>query len=277
MTPSHNFVTRRSVLQAAGALTLPAFAVAKGSSSRVKLGVASYSLRKFSRSDSIAMLKQLGVRYVSVKELHLPYRDTPEALVRGRKEFDDAGLEIVSAGVVVTYKEDDGLLRGYFDYARTCRVPMLIMMPTAHQLPLIEKFAQEYRIRVAIHNHGPEDKNFSTPDSVYQAIRPLDPRIGLCIDVGHTARTGADVVASIERCADRMVDMHIKDLRDTGGHTDCEVGRGVLPIPAILKLLLRLNFEGHVALEYEADADNPLAGMRASLAYMHGVVDGQPA
>ena len=70
-----------------------------------------------------------------------------------------------------------------------------------------------------------------------------------------------------------MIDMHIKDLRDTGGHTDCEVGLGVLPIPAILKLLLRLNFQGNVALEYEADPDDPLPGMRASLAYMRGVLD----
>ncbi len=265
------------MMRAAGVLALPAAAPSKTPSTRLKLGVASYSLRKFSRTDAIAMLKQLGVRYLSVKEMHLPYRDTPEALQQGRKEFDEAGLDIASGGVVVTYKEDDSLLRGYFDYAKTCRLPMMVMMPTARQLPLIEKLVQEYGIRVAIHNHGPEDKNFSTPDLVYQAIRPLDKRIGLCIDVGHTARTGADVLASIERCADRMVDMHIKDLRDTGGHTDCEVGRGVLPIPAILKLLLRLNFQGNVALEYEADADNPLAGMRASLAYMHGVVDGQPA
>ncbi|HTM51941.1 MAG TPA: sugar phosphate isomerase/epimerase [Bryobacteraceae bacterium] len=240
----------------------------------MKLGLATYSLRKFSRSQAIAMIKELGVASLSVKELHLRYSDSPEALAAGRKEFDDAGLELVSGGVVVTYKEDDGRLRSYFDYAKICRFPMLIMMPTARQLPLIEKLVQEYGVRVAIHNHGPEDKNFPTPDSAYQAIRGLDHRIGLCVDVGHTARTGANVLESIERCAGRMVDMHIKDLRDTGGHTDCEVGRGVLPIPAILKLLHRLKFQGNIALEYEADPDNPLAGIRASLAYMRGVLDG---
>jgi len=260
-------------MRAALALPIPSAFGAKCGSSRLKLGVATYSLRKFSRPDAISMLKQLGVRYLSVKEFHLPYADAPEALARGRSEFDNAGLDIVSGGVVVTRDEDDSRLRRYFDYAKACRMPMLIMMPAARQLPLIEKLVQEYDIRVAIHNHGPEDKNFPTPDSAYQAIRPLDRRIGVCIDVGHTARTGADVIASIERCADRMIDMHIKDLRDTGGHTDCEVGRGVLPIPAILKLLLRLNFQGNVALEYEADPENPLAGMRASLAYMSGAVD----
>jgi sugar phosphate isomerase/epimerase len=276
MIGSDGSISRRKIFQAAAALPVGTAFGAKSRFSRLKLGVASYSLRKFSRPDAIAMIKQLGVQYLSIKELHLPYRDTPEALIRARKEFDDAGVEVVSGGVVVTYKED-GSLRSYFEYAKICRMPMLIMMPNAAQLPRIEKLVQEYDIHVAIHNHGPEDKNFDTPDSVYQAIRPLDRRIGVCVDVGHTARTGADVLASIERCADRLVDMHIKDLRDTSGHTDCEVGRGVLPVPAILKLLLRLNFQGNVALEYEADADNPLAGMRASLAYMHGVVDGQAA
>src|SRR4051812_45760353 len=110
--------TRRRVIGAAAALALPAIAAANNNSSRLKLGVATYSLRKFSRPDTISILKQLGVRYLSVKEMHLPYRDSPEALERGRKEFDDAGLEIVSGGVVVTYKEDDSLLRGYFDYAK---------------------------------------------------------------------------------------------------------------------------------------------------------------
>ena len=258
---------------AAAAWPLPGAFEVNGASSRLKLGVASYSLRKFSRPDAISMLKQLGVRYVSVKEVHLPYSDASEALSRGRKEFDDAGLEIISGGVVVTYKETDSVLFASHDYAKICRVPMLIMMPAVRQLPLIEKLVQEYDIRIAIHNHGPEDKNFPTPDSAHKAIRALDRRIGLCIDVGHTARTGTDVIASIEHCADRMADMHIKDLRDTGGHTDCEVGRGVLPIPAILKLLLKLNFQGNVALEYEADADRPLAGIRASLAYMRGVED----
>jgi inosose dehydratase len=151
---------------------------------------------------------------------------------------------------------------------------MLIMMPTARQLPSIEKLAQEYDIRVAIHNHGPEDKNFPTPKSAYEAIRPFDRRIGLCIDVGHTARAGIDVLEAIRRCSDRLIDMHIKDLKTTTSHSDCEVGRGVLPIPQILRLLQQVGYGGDIALEYEADPENPLPGMRASLAYMQGVLDG---
>lgn len=153
-------------------------------------------------------------------------------------------------------------------------MPMLIMMPSARQLPEIAKLASEYRIRVAIHNHGPEDKNFPTPESVYEAIKPLDQRIGLCIDVGHSARAGVDVVQAIRKYKDRLVDVHLKDLRDLKGHTDCEVGKGVLPVAEILKALHAVRFSGSVNLEYEADPENPVAGMRASLAYVHGVLAG---
>jgi len=242
--------------------------------SGIKVGVASYSLRKFTRPQAISMLKELGVRHLSVKELHLPYKDSAEALSAGRREFDDAGIEVVSGGVLVTYKEDDSALRRYFEYGRTCRMPMLIMMPTAKQLPSIEKLAAEYQVRVAIHNHGPEDKNFPTPESVYDAIKGMDRRIGVCIDVGHSARAGVDVVRSITKCRDRLVDLHIKDLRDLGGHTDCEVGRGVLPVARILKALATAGYSGCINLEYEAEPDNPMPGMRASLAYIRGVLAG---
>lgn len=240
----------------------------------VKVAVATYSLRKFERAQAIQMLKQVGVEYLSVKEFHLPYKDSGPALIEGRREFDAAGLQIMSGGVVVTYREDDSSLRRYFEYGRTCRMPMLIMMPTARQLPPIEKLAREYGMRVAVHNHGPEDKNFPTPESVYEAIRPLDRRMGVCIDVGHSARAGVDVVRSIEKCRDRLLDVHIKDLRNLSGHTDCEVGKGVLPIPVILKTLVTANYSGCVSLEYETEPEDPMQGMRASLAYIRGVLAG---
>src|SRR5690349_9743027 len=189
-------ITRRSALAGAPALLLAAETTR---SSGIRVGVATYSLRKFPRAQAIAMLKELGVRSLSVKEFHLPYNDSPEALAAGRREFDAAGLELASGGVVVTYREQDSMLRRYFEYAGTCRFPMLIMMPTERQLALIDKLSAEFGIRVAVHNHGPEDKNFAAPESVYEAIRRYDRRIGLCMDVGHSARAGTNVVRAIEK------------------------------------------------------------------------------
>ena len=272
MNKRMNHLSRRSMLLATSAALTSAAPASQQTG--MKVGVATYSLRKFTRPQAIAILKELGVQNLSVKEFHLPYKDSATDLQAGRAEFDAAGLAIGSGGVVVTHKEDESALRRYFEYGRTCRMPMLIMMPAAKQLPTIEKLASEYQIQVAVHNHGPEDKNFPTPESVYEAIRPLDRRIGLCIDVGHSARAGVDVVQAIRKYKDRLVDVHLKDLRDLKGHTDCEIGKGVLPVAEILKALKAARYGGSINLEYEADAENPTAGLRASLAYVHGILAG---
>ncbi len=267
-------ISRRSaLLGAALPAALPA-TLSAAPPSGMRVGVASYTFRKFSRTDAIAALLRLGVRDLSIKEFHLPYNDAPAALHAGSKEFTQAGLNLSSGGVIVTYREDNSGLRRYFEYAKACGFPMLIWMPNASQLPLIEKLVHEFDIRVAVHNHGPEDKNFPTPASVYDAIRPLDRRIGLCLDVGHSARAGVDVPAAIAKFRDRLVDVHMKDLRTLSGHSDCEIGKGVLPITAILRTLRSIRYQGNINLEFEADADAPESGLRASLAYVHGVLAG---
>lgn len=240
-----------------------------------KLGVATYSFREFQRSLAIKMIKELKTPYVSIKEFHLPYRDTPEALVQGRKEFDAAGLQVTSGGVVNTAAEEDSQIRRYFDYGKACRMPMLIMMPTARQLPTVEKLVQEYDIRVAIHNHGPEDKNFPTPQSVLAVVRNLDPRIGLCMDIGHSSRTGVDLVKSLGEAGTRLIDVHIKDLKNaTDATSERDVGEGVLPIVGCFEQLRKMGYRGCVNLEYEINMDAPLTGMLKSFAYMRGVLAG---
>ncbi len=242
-------------------------------SEELKLGVASYSLRKFSRPQAIEIIKKLGVRYVCIKEFHLRYADSQAERQAGRKEFEDAGLVIVGGGTVYMQKDDDADIRFYFDYARDSGMPLMVIGPTRQTLPRIERFVKEYNIKVAVHNHGPEDKHFPTPESALEVIRNMDPRVGLCVDVGHTARAGVDPVASIRRAGSRVLDVHIKDLRDTNKRgSDCPVGEGVLPIVEIFRELKRINYQGSVNLEYEIEADNPFLGMAKSFAYMRGVL-----
>jgi sugar phosphate isomerase/epimerase len=241
----------------------------------LRLGVASYSLRKFSRPQAIEIIKKLGVRYVCIKEFHLRYADSPAERAAGRKEFEGAGLVIVGGGAISLQKDDDADVRFYFDYARDAGMPLMVIAPTRQTLPRIERFVKQYDIKVAIHNHGPEDKHFPTPESALEAIQGMDPRVGLCIDVGHTARTGTDPVASIRRAGARLLDLHIKDLRDPMKRgSDCPVGEGALPIVAIFRELKRMNYQGGVNLEYEIEADDPLLGMAKSFAYMRGVLAG---
>jgi sugar phosphate isomerase/epimerase len=139
----------------------------------------------------------------------------------------------------------------------------------------MEKYVKQFNIKIAVHNHGPEDKHFPTPQSVLEAVKNMDPRCGLCMDVGHSARTGVDVVESIRQAGARLLDMHVKDLRDLmDKDSQVPVGDGKMPIPAMFRELQKMNYQGGIMLEYEVDADNPMPGMMKSFSYMRGVLAG---
>ncbi|MFB3828897.1 MAG: sugar phosphate isomerase/epimerase family protein [Bryobacteraceae bacterium] len=272
--------TRRGFL--GGAAAGLGLAAAPGASAGVdnealgfKLGVATYSLRMFQRGLAIKMIRTIQTPYVSIKEFHLPISAPREEWGRGRKEFEKAGLKIMSGGNVSFPADDAEDIRHKFEYAKTSGMPMMVCAPTHQNLARLEKFVQEYNIKLAIHNHGPEDKHFPTPQSVLSAVKNMDPRIGLCLDIGHSARTGVDLVQSFVEAGSRLLDVHVKDLRSpTAKESQCDVGDGALPIVAIFKQLKKMNYTGCVNLEYEINADDPLTGMLKSFSYMRGVLAG---
>jgi sugar phosphate isomerase/epimerase len=240
-----------------------------------RLGVASYSFRNFPRTQAIAMTKELGTPYLNVKDVHLKLSSTPEEIEAAKQEFQRAGIILVGCGNVSFQQDDEADIRSKFEYAKRAGFPLIVCAPTAVILPKLQKFVKEYDIRIAVHNHGPEDKNFPTPQSVLEIVKDLDPRCGLCIDVGHTARTGVDVVESIAEAGPRLLDMHAKDLAETTNkESQVAVGDGKLPFPQIFLQLIKMKYGGCVNLEYEIHPDNPLPGMQKSFSYMRGVLAG---
>jgi len=243
---------------------------------QIRLGVCSYSLHDFQRNLAIKMIKELDTPFVSVKDFHIPYTVTADEAAKAVGAFERSGLKIVSGGAMPLDSDDPGVLRRYFEYARVCRMPMIVSAPTSvTALPHIERLAREFAILVAVHNHGPEDKTFQTPGQVFEAVKDRDRRVGVCIDVGHSIRAGADVLAAIDEAGTRLFDVHIKDLRSaTDKKSQCDVGKGIVPVPAIFRKLKQTNYQGYVNLEYEINSDNPLPGMMASMSYMRGVLAG---
>lgn len=265
--------SRRGFLAGSAALAAARLPVTAAPAEEFHLGVATYSLRKFSRTQAIEMIRKLRTPYVSIKEFHLRYASTPAELAAGRKEFEDAGMKILSGGNISLSKPAE--LRAMFEYAKAAGMPMMVCAPTHATLDEVEKLVKEYNIRTAIHNHGPEDKHFPTPESVLEAVKKRDPRMGLCMDIGHSARAGSDVVKAALAAGPRLLDVHVKDLMDTSPKArQVPVGDGNLPIVALFKALKKMNYRGGVMLEYEIDADNPLPGMIQSFAYMRGVLAG---
>ena len=242
----------------------------------IKVGVATYSLRNFDRATAIEMLKKLKVKYVSIKDVHLKIGEPAAATRAGRAEFDAAGLVVTSGGNVdMTKGTSVETLRPQFEYAKAAGLPMMVCAPTKENMPFVEALVKEYNIRIAIHNHGPEDKHFPTPQSVLDVVRKLDKRCGLCMDIGHTSRTGADIVKSAADAGDRLFDMHFKDLSDPMVRdSQCDVGDGKLPITALLKQLRKMNYQGCFNLEYEINAKDPMMGMQRSFSYVRGVLAG---
>ena len=262
----------------------PAAAVIQPEPWGIKLGVATYSLRMFDRAKAIEMIKALKIPYVSIKDVHLKQTDPPAQIEAGAKEFTDAGLKIMSGGNVDMKETTVNDMRKHFEYAKHAGMPMMVCAPTPENVKVVEALVKEYNIKCAIHNHGPEDKHFPTPQSVLAAVKGLDPRVGLCMDIGHSARAGADVVKSIADAGSRLLDMHVKDLStftqkagEKPGDLQVDVGDGVMPFPAIFKQLKKMGYTGCVNLEYEINGKDPMMGMQRSYSFMRGVLAGLSA
>lgn len=240
--------------------------------SGLKLGIASYTLRKFTLEQAIAMTRQAGVKYICLKDMHLPLTSTTAQRQVARKKIEDAGLVLMGCGVVYLNNSESEVRRA-FEYARDAGMPTIVSSPDPAALDLVEKAAKEFDIRVAIHNHGPGDQRYPSALDVMKMVKDRDARLGICIDVGHTVRLGEDPVAVIEQCAGRLYDFHIKDVTEAAGRGGpIEIGRGVIDIVAVLKTLLKLKFPYHLALEYEANADAPMPGIAESVGFIRGAL-----
>jgi sugar phosphate isomerase/epimerase len=235
------------------------------------LGLASYSLRKFNLDQTLAMTKRVGLKYIAFKNFHLPLESTQAEIQESIAKVKEAGLELYGGGVIYMNTQDE--VNRAFDYAKAAGMKIIIGAPQHELLPLVNKKVQEYDIKLAIHNHGPGDKSYPTPASAYEKIKDLDKRVGLCDDIGHTQRSGINPSESATEFADRLLDVHIKDVSQaTAKGGGVEVGRGVIDIPGYLKTLIKVGYKGVLAFEYEKDADDPLPGLAESIGYVKGVM-----
>ena len=192
-------LTRRAFMESAAAVAAsgalaPSTSVAAPPAGRtLTLGVASYSTRKFTLDQTLEMAKTLGVTSMTFKDVHIPRTDSPEATRALRAKIEAAGITIMGGGTI-TLQNDPAEIRKDFEYAKAAGFPLIFTSPDPAALDTIERMVKEYDIKVAIHNHGPEDKWWPRPQDAYAAVKSRDKRMGLCIDVGHTLRTGTDPV-----------------------------------------------------------------------------------
>jgi sugar phosphate isomerase/epimerase len=239
----------------------------------IRLGMASYTFRNFPRAQLITWMKQLKLDHLNCKDVkdHLPSTSV-EAEDAAIADYKAAGIKLTAAGTIGFPKDDDSDIRAKFDYCKRAGISLIVCDPEVAVLPRLEKFVKEYDFRLAIHNHGPEHKVFHSPLDVLKAINGMDPRIGCCIDIGHTMRAGTDVVEAIHAVGPRLYDMHAKDLaKPDAKDSQVAVGEGIMPIRKIFEALVEIKYPGYVDLEYEIHPEDPMPGVTKSIDFMRRV------
>jgi sugar phosphate isomerase/epimerase len=242
----------------------------------INLGLASYTFRNFTRAQLIGFMKQLKLSALNAKDTkdHLPMDPQQEAAALS--DYAAAGVKLHAAGAIYFPKNEDDDIRAKFEYCKRAGIGTIVAGdPAVETLPRIEKFVKEYDIRIAIHNHGPEDKLWPSPLDLLKALKNMDPRMGCCIDVGHTVRAGTDVVQAIREAGPRLFNVHMKDLADfKNKESQVAVGDGLMPVREMFAALIATRYQGFVDLEYEIHPDDPMPGVISSFAYMQGVLAG---
>jgi inosose dehydratase len=235
-----------------------------------KLAIAGWTFNKFKLEPSLDMMEKVDVHYLCIKNFHLPLDSTPDQIAEFHNKLKSKGVTGYAVGPLSMKSEAEA--DEAFEYCKRVGVKMVVGVPEHELLPYIDKKVKEYSFNFAIHNHGHGDKLYPTVESVYQKVKELDPRIGMCHDIGYSKLMGIDPAAVTIKYGSRIFDIHIKDVTIASADgKDCELGRGVVDFPAFLKALRAIKYKGMCSLEFEKDATDPLAGIAESVGYFKGV------
>ncbi|RBL90990.1 sugar phosphate isomerase/epimerase family protein [Chitinophaga flava] len=239
---------------------------------RLSVGVAGYTFAQFSLDQAISMMQRTNIRHISVKDIHLPLNSSPEKIQEVLGKFKDAGINVYAVGVI--YMKTRQAVDEAFAYAQRVGVPMIVGVPTPELLDYTEEKVKATNIRIAIHNHGPEDALYPGPENAWKHIRNRDARMGLCIDIGHATRAGEDPAKAVLAYKDRVFDLHLKDVTQASKDGKAtEIGRGVIRFDQLASALEKIKYKGICSIEYEKDMADPLPGIAESVGYFKGVVN----
>jgi inosose dehydratase len=248
-----------------------------------RLGIAGYTFHKFNLIQTLEMLRKIDVHFLCIKDFHLPISSSEQEVAAFHDTCRSYG--VTGYGVGPIYMTTDEEVDAAFAYAKRVGTRTLVGVPydregkkrvaSARVLRRVQERVREYDICYAIHNHGPDmPELFPTAESAMEMIADMDPRVGLCLDIGHQYRDGKDPVQALLRYADRVHDIHIKNVTaaDKSGK-GIEMPRGRIDMPAFVRALRAVRYSGVCSLEYEKDMADPFAGIAESIGYFRGVMD----
>ena len=239
---------------------------------KFRIGVAGYTFAKFDLDKALETLQRVDVHNLCIKDFHLPLNSTDEQIAAFHAKLKAKGVTGYAVGPIYMKSEAD--IDNAFAYAKRVGVKLIIGVPNYDLLPYVDKKVKEYGFNYAIHLHGPDIKTYPDAEDVWNHVKDLDPRIGMCLDIGHDTRNGKDPVADLKKYISRVFDIHIKDVTGTTklGYS-LEVGRGVINFPAFVKMLRKVGYTGVCSFEHEKDMTDPFMGLAESVGYFRGVIE----
>ena len=217
------------------------------------LGAAGYTFVKFDLDTALKTLQRADVHYLCIKDFHLPLNATEEQIKAFHAKCASYG--VTGYGVGPIYMANEAEVDRAFAYARRVGVKVLVGVPSYELLPYVDKKMEEYpEIKLAIHLHGPDIDIYQTAEVIWNKVKDYNPRMGMCLDIGHDLRGGANPVEDLKKYHTRVFDMHFKDESEASKAGWCvEIGRGKIDFPALVRMMRKVGYDGVCSLEYEKD------------------------
>ena len=238
---------------------------------KFNVGMAGYTFVHFDLDKTLEIMEKCDVKHLCIKDFHLPFKSTDAEIAAFHAKLKSKGVTGYAVGPIYMRSKEE--VDNAFDYAKRVGVKLIVGVPNYELLPYVDQKVKEYNFHYAIHLHGPDIALYPDAEDVWENVKELDPRIGMCLDVGHDTRNGKDPVKDLERYHTRVFDVHIKDVTGpTKAGYSVEIGRGIIDFPAFVNMLRKVGYSGVCSLEHERNMKDPFSGIAESIGYFRGVI-----
>lgn len=246
-----------------------------------RIGCQAYSFNRFTFFEAIDKSSSIGLRYIEAYpgqklsqetgDVKFDHNISPELQQKVKEKLQSANMKLVNYGVV-DLPNDEAESRKVFEFAKAMGIETIVSEPPPNAIPLVDKLANEYNIKVAIHNH-PKPSMYWDYKKVLEVTKGASPLIGSCADTGHWMRSGIKPMEAIEALDTRIISFHLKDLNEFGNRAAHDVvwGTGLADIKAILTHLHQKGFKGVFSIEYEYNWENSLPEISQCVKYFDEV------
>jgi type 1 glutamine amidotransferase/sugar phosphate isomerase/epimerase len=226
-----------------------------------RLGIEAYTFHKFTLFEAIDKTAQLGLPFLGGLSFQKVSKDIPKNFEPGlsddelrqiRMKLDAAGVRLLTYYIQDIPRNEPGC-RKVFEFGRQIGIETFMSEPKLEALDTIERFCDQYDIKVALHNHDQKaSPNYWNPEGILKACEGRSKRLGACADLGYWMRGGIDPIAAVNKLKDRVITVQMHDLNElTPTGRDVPWGSGVGKTEQFIKEMHRLGVKPTMwGLEY---------------------------